>query len=96
MEKFRRFDDPSCGINPFVPLKEQRRSGPSVAARSVITSIFSSFFNFPLAYWFNFVDDKTSLCNFTSFFGFICQSCQIPSNDNNHVNYTCYSWLCQY
>jgi len=25
MEKFRKFDDPSCGVNPFVPLKEEPR-----------------------------------------------------------------------
>jgi hypothetical protein len=25
MEKYRKFDDPSCGVNPFVPLKEGER-----------------------------------------------------------------------
>jgi len=25
MEKFRKFDDPSNGVNPFVPLKEEPR-----------------------------------------------------------------------
>ena len=28
MEKYRRFDDPSCGINPFVPLLEKPRPIP--------------------------------------------------------------------
>lgn len=26
MEKYRKFDDASCGINPFVPLPEEKRS----------------------------------------------------------------------
>ena len=25
MEKFRKFDDPSCGVNPFVPLPTSER-----------------------------------------------------------------------
>ena len=25
MEKFRKFDDPRCGVNPFVPLIEKPR-----------------------------------------------------------------------
>jgi hypothetical protein len=25
MEKFRKFDDPRCGVNPFIPLREEPR-----------------------------------------------------------------------
>lgn len=28
MEKYRKFDDPSCGINPFVPNKTEQRPMP--------------------------------------------------------------------
>ena len=25
MEKYRKFDDPSCGLNPFTPIKPQSK-----------------------------------------------------------------------
>jgi len=35
MEKYRRFDDPSCGINPFMPLPEQSYSSAMKVPRFV-------------------------------------------------------------
>ncbi len=40
MEKYRRFDDPSCGINPFVPLPEEPRSTTVKFLRTVRLSSF--------------------------------------------------------
>ena len=36
MEKFRKFDDPRCGVNPFVPLVEAQRGPASFIPRLVI------------------------------------------------------------
>jgi hypothetical protein len=35
MEKYRKFDDASCGINPFVPLPEKTRPSTIQALRNV-------------------------------------------------------------
>ena len=40
MEKFRKFDDPRCGVNPFVPLKENPR--PSYLLIPRLVSLYST------------------------------------------------------
>lgn len=35
MEKYRRFDDATCGVNPFIPLPETPRTGILKIARLV-------------------------------------------------------------
>ena len=35
MEKFRKFDDPRCGVNPFVPLRENPRPNYLLVPRFV-------------------------------------------------------------
>jgi hypothetical protein len=35
MEKFRKFDDPRCGVNPFVPLIETPRGTAAFIPRLV-------------------------------------------------------------
>ena len=41
MEKFRKFDDPRCGVNPFIPLVEKSRPVwaiiPRIVSRNFLT-----------------------------------------------------------
>jgi hypothetical protein len=37
MEKYRKFDDPSCGINPFTPLPTEQRPFPMKVIKAVVT-----------------------------------------------------------
>lgn len=40
MEKYRKFDDPSCGINPFMPLIEQKRPLLVKIVKLIIVPLF--------------------------------------------------------
>ena len=41
MEKYRKFDDPSCGLNPFTPLKPKYQYDPYlVYLRNLLSGIF--------------------------------------------------------
>lgn len=43
MEKYRRFDDARCGINPFVPLPEEKRSAIGGLLKMVISVAVYNF-----------------------------------------------------
>jgi len=40
MEKFRKFDDASCGVNPFIPRRETKRPFWMVAFKILLVPMF--------------------------------------------------------